>query len=451
MKDRAKLFYTLEIIVYIAIIGYLLDIIVLGGGDLTRIFGVSTKMIFFAVAVVLSASMILLDVKKYITNKLLLAVGLFIVVIGINAIRGFVSTDNISTAILLSDVKGFLNFLMVIPMVYVLNQKERVIRLIKAVTITLSVIAVIVIFLSFYLKFPQMIQGGIYEFLSENTICGIARLTRNTIRVFFHTASRLFFGGFLFALGLSIVEKNKTPWIVSMILQVIGIVLSFTRSIYLGLFVAAVALFVVVLRYYKEEFQIMCRHICIMCVAVIASLLLMSVVQGENVFSVAINRCLLAINTEIPGEDSTEDTEDDTEVQFPGNLEDEQANLSIREIRTETALKNISKNPILGSGLGTINDPNGELIEYFYLDLLSKIGIVGVLMFLLPAALATLCMWKNWKQYVREQKLFSILTWTLVLYLLVISYFNPCMNTTTGLSMYCLLLAVVMPWKSETK
>lgn len=453
MKNKERLFEKLEVVVYIAVICYLLDIIILGGGDLTRIFGISSKMIFFAIAVVLSGVMMLFDIKRYITNKSLLTVAAFMIIVALNAVRGMVLSENISMSILVSDVKGFLNFLMVIPMIYVLNSKERVMRLVKIVTIVLTILAGGVIILGFYNKFPAVIQNILYRFLNENTICGIAGLTANTVRVFFHTASRLFFGGFLFALGLSVLDKRKILWMVSMVLQVIAIILSFTRSIYLGLFVVAVILVIVVLLYYKEEFKILCRHVSIVCVAVVCAITLISAFQSENVFEVAINRCILGVSSQTPsGDSSVDNTENDTEeTPLLGNLESEQVNLSVRAIRTKTSLENIAKSPLIGNGLGTINDPNGDLIEYFYLDLLSKVGVFGLIIFLAPFLYASLTIWKNKGVYSREQKIMSLLVWGMVIYLLVISYFNPCMNTTTGLCMYSLLVSIVIPWKEESK
>lgn len=451
MSNKENVIKSIDIIIYVAVICYLLDIIIFGGGDLTRFFGISSKMISFAVAVLLSGVMILLDLKKYIKNKSLLLVAGFMIIVVINAARGILVSDNISMFILISDVKGFLNFLMVIPMVYILNSKDRVVRLAKICTVVLTVLAGIVILLCFYRKFPESVQHMLYEFLSENTICGIAGLTRNTVRVFFHTASRLFFCGFLFALGFSIIEKKKTGWMVSMVLQVVAIILSFTRSIYLGLFIAAAALAVIVYIFYKDEFEVFWKRVVVMCVAVVCVTVLISVVQGENVFAVAINRCILGITSETPSVDGTEVMEETeiTEENILGNLESEQANLTIRQIRTETALKNIAKSPVIGNGLGTINDPNDELIEYFYLDLLSKVGIVGLIVFLLPFVLASYMIWKNMMVYGREQKIITLCMWSMVTYLLVISYFNPCMNTTTGLCMYSMLLGVVQPWKEK--
>ena len=55
-------------IVYVAIILYLLDIIVLGSGNLAKIGGISTRMIFFAVALIGTLPNVIANIKKYITN-----------------------------------------------------------------------------------------------------------------------------------------------------------------------------------------------------------------------------------------------------------------------------------------------------------------------------------------------------------------------------------------------
>ncbi len=45
----------------------------------------------------------------------------------------------------------------------------------------------------------------------------------------------------------------------------------------------------------------------------------------------------------------------------------------------------ISNNPIFGNGLGaSINSREDGLVEYFYYDILNKMGVVGVVLFFLP-------------------------------------------------------------------
>ena len=59
-------------------------------------------------------------------------------------------------------------------------------------------------------------------------------------------------------------------------------------------------------------------------------------------------------------------------------------NLAIREQRKTLAIENIKKHPFFGGGLGVSNDINDGFIEYFYLDILSKIGFIGFIIFIIP-------------------------------------------------------------------
>ena len=58
--------------------------------------------------------------------------------------------------------------------------------------------------------------------------------------------------------------------------------------------------------------------------------------------------------------------------------------MAIREQRKTLALENIKKHPLFGGGLGVSNDINDGFIEYFYLDILSKIGFIGFIIFIIP-------------------------------------------------------------------
>lgn len=87
------------------------------------------------------------------------------VVIFIAAIRGFVGKQN--TTILLSDFKGFLNFLIVFPMMAVMYKKNRVISFLKMLCLSLGVVSVLGIILAFYLQMPLEIRHWAYDFLMD--------------------------------------------------------------------------------------------------------------------------------------------------------------------------------------------------------------------------------------------------------------------------------------------
>ena len=81
------------------------------------------------------------------------------------------------------------------------------------------------------------------------------------------------------------------------------------------------------------------------------------------------------------------------------------------------------------------------------MDIWSKIGIVGVLIFLMPYIVHTWDLLKKRKLYCAEQKVINLMGNSGVLCLLIISYFNPCMNSAVGLAAYALVSVSAIPWK----
>ena len=124
----------LKQIAYIAIVLYILDIILLGGGNLTKIGGVSTRILFFAIAILACVPGMLKDFKKYVTNRYCLSVGIFMLFVAVALAIGILNGN--SRVIMITDIKGFLN---------ILRSKRRVIR--AMVTCSLSNIEEIPIFL----------------------------------------------------------------------------------------------------------------------------------------------------------------------------------------------------------------------------------------------------------------------------------------------------------------
>ena len=179
---------------------------------------------------------------------------------------------------------------------------------------------------------------------------------------------------------------------------------------------------------------------------VVVLILILGLLQRENPLKVAVGRCLLAgTSLELLEKNNFED------LDMLDNMEDEIDNLSIRDARKKMAINNIKRSPIFGNGLGVVNDQNGDPIEYFYLDMMSKVGIVGLALFLAPFILATIDIIKNRTKYQIQQRFYSYSCVVGVLLLIVISYFNPCMNTSVGLAIYGMLISSVVVWKINSE
>lgn len=452
MKSSKTIKIVMEMITYISLVLYMFDVVLLGTGELTKSFGIQSRMIFFGISVLAAVVLILLDLKKYLNNKYLISVLVFMVIIFIAAIRGFVGKQN--TTILLSDFKGFLNFLIVFPMMAVMYKKNRVISFLKMLCGSLGVVSVLGIILAFYLQMPLEMRRGAYDFFDGYNICMITELTGKVTRIFFNSGSRLFFAGFALSIVFSLIEnKRKIIWIFIASLDIFGVFISYTRSGYLAFFIGIFAFVVLILLFYRDFFKTLAIRACFVGGIVVVLIGMVSVAEKANLVDVAINRCLFAgaeiedtnTNVEKPS-DNKNNKNDKSELT---NKKAEIQNLAIREQRKTLALENIKKHPLFGGGLGVSNDINDGFIEYFYLDILSKIGFIGFIIFIIPFLFSVFDTIILRDVFCKEQRLLALAAQLGCLFVFVISYFNPCLNSSVGLFMYSLALVLAMPWENK--
>lgn len=453
MKSSKTIKRAMEMITYISLVLYMFDVVLLGTGELTKNFGIPSRMIFFGISVLAAVVLILLDLKKYLNNKYLISVLVFMVVIFIAAIRGFVGKQN--TTILLSDFKGFLNFLIVFPMMAVMYKKNRVISFLKMLCLSLGVVSVLGIFLAFYLQMPLEIRHWAYDFFDGYNICMITELTGRVTRIFFNSGSRLFFAGFALSIVFSLIEnKRKIIWIFIASLDIFGVFISYTRSGYLAFAIGIFAFVVLILLFYRDFFKPLAIRACFVAGIVVVLIGTVSVAEKANLVDVAINRCLFA-GAEIEDNDTNVDKPSDNKNDKNNKndkLTNEKAeiqNLAIREQRKTLAIENIKKHPFLGGGLGVSNDINDGFIEYFYLDILSKIGFIGFIIFIIPFLFSAFDTIILRDVFCKEQRLLALAAQLGCLFVFVISYFNPCLNSSVGLFMYSLALVLAMPWENK--
>lgn len=455
MKSSKTIKIVMEMITYISLVLYMFDVVLLGTGELTKSFGIQSRMIFFGISVLAAVVLILLDLKKYLNNKYLISVLVFMVVIFIAAVRGFVGKQN--TTILLSDFKGFLNFLIVFPMMAVLYKKNRVISFLKMLSLSLGVVSVLGIILAFYLQMPLEMKRGAYDFFDGYNICMITELTGKVTRIFFNSGSRLFFAGFALSIVFSLIEnKRKIIWIFIASLDIFGVFISYTRSGYLAFVIGIFAFVVLILLFYRDFFKTLAIRACFVGGIVVVLIGMVSVAEKVNLVDVAINRCLFAgaeiedtnTNVEKPS-DNKNDKNNKNDKSELTNKKAEIQNLAIREQRKTLALENIKKHPLFGGGLGVSNDINDGFIEYFYLDILSKIGFIGFIIFIIPFLFSVFDTIILRDVFCKEQRLLALAAQLGCLFVFVISYFNPCLNSSVGLFMYSLALVLSMPWENK--
>ncbi len=112
---------------------------------------------------------------------------------------------------------------------------------------------------------------------------------------------------------------------------------------------------------------------------------------------------------------------------------------SIRSVTISELIELIKKSPVWGNGFGaSIASRSNGLVEYFFLDLLAKTGMLGFFLYCLPFALISIRIIK--RQY--NDILLMITLYSGLIAFFVASFFNPYMNSSLGIAYYSFVISV---------
>ena len=427
---------------------YFLDIILLGTGVITKVGMFSTRILFFGLSILFSLPLLLKNLKTPIRQPYVICVAAFMLWVAISAVRGVLNSNRMD--IIKTDVFGYLNFCIVPTMLCVVNSRRRV----KCLSITIIgsclIMAVISVVLSFFPFFPNKYE--FYPILNRTGIAAITVMNGSATRVFCHTASRVFLVAYVLLVTRLLHEEDKkrTLWgIAALSLLIVAIFLSYSRSPYAGCALGVVAFIAVFVILNHQKLK---KAIClVLASAVVAAAMIgtLGLVQKENLFQPAIFRVLLSINytgEEAPSNSDVTTDPVDPEPSEPSydTQEAEENNLLNRQDKINLLNQSIAKNPVFGNGLGAAIDYDGGYVEYTFHDILNKMGIVGLLLFLMPFVLHIYYIFKRLRFAGDTQEiLVAAAMFAAMVYFLFITYFNPCMNTTVGISCYGLSMVAM--------
>lgn len=429
---------------WIAIVLYFLDIILLGTGQLTKFGFFSTRILFFAVAVLAALPFLFIQIREYVRNPFLLSVGAFMVWLFIAFIIGIMNGNR--TDIIKSDVFGYINFLLLPAMLYALTDKKHVFLLMKIIVVSTLIVAVAAIVLSFYAYFPDKLS--LYAFMEKSGLCSITEMGQNATRIYFHTGSRYCLVAYMisFYFLLTGTTKKKYIWLIPMAIFVVAIFISYSRAQYLGSFLAVVLSLVMLL--WKKRAYLKQALIGSLCVGVIscAALGALSLVQHTNLFKVGIYRVLLSVSMEVEPGTTPNGNPSDSYL----DMEAEVDSLNLRTEKIAQLQESISKSWLFGNGLGAAIESNNGYVEYTYFDIMNKMGLVGLILFVAPFGLIVFYTCKKKKNPdTDEDAILQYISLGSIFYFMVITYFNPCMNTTVGISCYVFTMAIANVFRDK--
>lgn len=116
---------------------------------------------------------------------------------------------------------------------------------------------------------------------------------------------------------------------------------------------------------------------------------------------------------------------------------------------TQSELKAlIANNPVFGNGLGVYAPsrdtgkglPSDGLDEYFYLDMLARMGIVGLVLYMLPFGYLAVYALANKKKLIAQPCVVAMLCGMMGFW--AITWFNPWMNAALGITGYALCCGI---------
>ncbi|MBQ2931613.1 MAG: O-antigen ligase family protein [Clostridia bacterium] len=475
-----------ENVAYIALCVAIANGVFFGTANYAVELGFSVWSIVIPVMVIGSLALLICNIKDILKNStlwLLIAYGVWIL---ISAVRGYQAGNDIGH--ITEDLQRVIYFSLFPLILTILNRESRIIKLMKIVvygSLALSILTII--FYISYLFLPALFDKLLYLGYYGQMI-NFTRISDVICRILFvSTPMQLF--GCAFALYFLATDRQHTiRYSIIIGLNLFCILMSFTRTLYLATFVAAaLAILLVFLKADQKSRLFVAKGIATSVVTCAVIIVCFSTAAKTNYFGYALQRVFVTqqetpdtninneqgetpdsiINNEqqeTPGSNinneqqetpgtnpSTNETPEIPENTTPPEEiigfenEDEylQATLlsdNIRENTKKLLQARIDTNPLCGVGLGMRLPERETPPEFFYLDLWAKTGLLGLLLFLIPACVVIIDILKR---IIRRQPFLLSAVWAVGLIgLMVYSVLQPYMNTAPCVLMYCCVLCV---------
>ena len=163
--------------------------------------------------------------------------------------------------ILIADVKGYLNLLIVFPMYFVLSNKQRMLEVLRILFNVIVFLSAVSIILSYYQLWDEKIKMDVYEFVHRFGWASLTVLTENVTRVLLHSGTRMLFLGLLLGFAiLSLEDRHKNIRYIQMASCLIALFISYARAMYLGAFLVVGFLLIIIYVFYKQYLKYALNH-----------------------------------------------------------------------------------------------------------------------------------------------------------------------------------------------
>lgn len=437
------------------------DVCIFGAGKLISVGPLTFRMILLVLTGLVALPAIFKNFPYLIKNKYTWVIGGFGIWLILSTVLGIKNQN--PTELIVTDLKGFLYFALFPIAMCLIRTGQRAERLSKVMMYSAGVMAVLhVLCIAWYLWQPDSFLNYANEAFQKHFFYVSFTISETNVRINFLSLVCLLFGC---ALSVYYQIKERTTWKKYLYVLITGLCLfaiwlSYTRSIYLAAGVSALSTVTVCLFCTDwEQKKKLIAHLCGSLVIFFMITGAFWIGTGTNYFQYGLNRALVGTSlgdllqsgTHTPGEITgpVETTEPTAETQPDALISTTILSDDLRSRTVRDLMANIGRSPIWGLGLGaTIASRPSGLNEYFFLDLWSKTGLVGLCLYLAPLMFMA---WDLLKHLRAKSDTFHLVgIWVaIIMGFVTYSYFTPCMNSSVGIMCYCCAMAVFQQTTTE--
>lgn len=454
---KEKLLFWCEKLAMIFLCIVMFDACIFGAGEIIHIGPVGFRQAILLLLGFCCIPLFIVKFKDIIKNRIIWALLVFAVWFAFEAVRGFFNNN----PLMYIDFSGYVYYIFIPLALLVIDSRKKAEKLMRtmivaSLTLSLIVIAHLIIYLVNIRLYGDLAAWGYNAYFSR-----IGYISSKIPRIYM-LSSLYMISGCAFSIYFVVtnnIKRFKWVYYITPALCLFATLLSYTRSVFLGFLAAAI--FTVgyyVFKHSKESRKKLCVHISSFVALCIAITLSFSFIVGVDYIGYAVSRSTVSMNNTnsadydgiIIDNDSSDDnlSDHDKEKEEINNynkitLESDK----LRQMTIKETIKYIKKSPIIGHGLGfTLPFRDGN--EYTYLDILMKMGIVGLILFLLPIIIIVVKIFKTSSDEVFPKDL-KIIWFAFLLGILAYSAFNPYITSSLGIFVFGITIAISQNIKKQ--
>lgn len=426
---------------------FLLECSITGGGRYWEVGPVSVRILLGGLAAVLALPELFRHLGAYLKKPSIWLTLIFVAWLAFCAWLGIRSNNRMD--VLITDVKGFMWLFLIPVFVAVVRSRDRLRTLLSWVLAGAVIQAALILAVNAAVVLSDNPEP-LCRWLTAHSIGLVDIVSNKLVRVFFKSSPYMIVGCVVVLFRQARAPKLRWRYVLAVALLFNALLLSYTRSLYGALGLTAVLSLTAVL--------ILCpagrkRVLAFLLAAVVCFGVLVTVqefVLEGSYLSFAVSR---TVGREIPTSwasqlrgrirgDISDDKPNDAEMDRQRSyIEVTEKSDQFRQ-ETQDGLKDcIRRSPIIGCGLGAAAASRDSGVdEYFYLDMLARTGIVGLVLYILPFGYVVLWCLRR-RSLLRECPEGAAVVCGLCTFW-VVTWFNPWMNAVLGIAWYAVTLSV---------